>query len=84
MKEYDIEKIGDVTKYYKKGTKVLHRTDGPAHIYPDPNRKYWVKELQPEGEPTVSLNRYVEEYWLEGRQVEYKEFVFRTKGVYYV
>ena len=63
--EYDIEVdlLGGTT-YYKKGTTIIHREDGPAIIWAN-GSKFWIVEnkYHRENGPTIE--------WFEGDEVLY-------------
>ena len=42
MIEIEKKRIKSYTFYYIKGTKILHREDGPAVVYPNGRFEWWV------------------------------------------
>lgn len=84
--EYDIKKIDYITIYYKKGTEIIHREDGPA-IYYDYGRKCWFYNgfRHREGEPAVEDTTFKEWYIhgdkhrIDGPAVEYDDGIYRYK-----
>lgn len=66
-----IEKIVDfegTTMYYKKGTKILHREDGPAVVFAGGNQ-YWYKdgELHREDGPAAEYEDGDRAWYIDGK-----------------
>lgn len=79
MEELDIVEMSNCTRYYKKGTKILHREDGPAIDYRNGKALWYINGFlhRLEG-PAKELNSY--KCWyvngichrLDGPAVEYR------------
>ena len=72
MEEVELKINVDGDKfYYIKGTKILHREDGPAEEYTDGN-KYWLQygKLHRLNGPAVEYANGYKEFWINGKLIE--------------
>ena len=74
-----VDKKGTV-RYYKPGTDVLHREDGPAEVYEN-GGEYWYKEgeLHREDGPAIMFPDGRQYWCIDGKQLSREEFDGRTK-----
>ena len=72
--EYKVVIENDCTFWYKFDAKELHRTEGPAVIWPDGHEEYWVDGKRHRlGGPALILPGGTVEYWVDGE-------LHRTEG----
>lgn len=73
-----VKSIG--TFWYKEGTNILHREDGPAVEYTDGSKEWWVNEkLHREDGPATEYADGTKEWWLNGKRMTEQEFNQRTR-----
>ena len=69
--EYDVDiSLIKTKRYYKKGTRTLHREDGPAVEYHNSDKEWWVnnKLHKTDGPAIEYLNGY-KEWWIDGKRL---------------
>ena len=73
--EYDIVIVFKTKYYYKKGTNILHREDGPA-IERDNGDKFWYidGDLHRTDGPAIELSTGHKEWWVNGKRLFKKEY----------
>lgn len=65
--------------WYKEGTEILHREDGPAVESKD-GIKYWYQngQLHREDGPAIEIHTGTVEYWINGNPYSEEEFKCKT------
>jgi hypothetical protein len=79
--EYDIEIDSFGTKlYFKKGTKILHREDGPAKEYKIGDKTWWVNDkLHRTDGPAVEWTTGYKEWWINGKRLSPEKEIILNK-----
>jgi hypothetical protein len=67
MEKIDSFKTEAGTFYYKKGTDISHRVDGPAREWSDGDKEWWINgQLHREDGPAVEYSNGTKQYWING------------------
>lgn len=70
MEEYDINDFKFGVDYYKKETKIRHRLDGPATIYSNGDKSWYVNgEPHRIDGPAVECSDGYKEWWINGARL---------------
>ena len=86
--EYDIEtnKYGDII-YYKKGTKIIHREDGPA-LETNIGRKYWYidGQLHRKDGPAIEYESGDQSWYINGKahRIDGPALDWKEKKIWYI
>ena len=72
--EYDIEKdycgtLFEVTRYYKKGANIYHREDGPAIIWSNGPKEWWVNGKLHRLDGPAFIYHNSKEWWINGKRL---------------
>jgi hypothetical protein len=78
--EYRVVVTKDFTKWYKHGTDLLHREDGPACEYANGDKE-WYKggKLHREDGPAIEYADGNKSWYLEGKKYSESDFLSLTK-----
>lgn len=70
MEELDVCEYSHAVYYYKKGTKIVHRENGPAVEWWSGGKAYWIngKKHRLDGPAVIRFNNEVE-WWIEGERL---------------
>jgi hypothetical protein len=82
MQEYTVRIDSRGNRYwYKPGTRVLHRLDGPAVEYADGTREWWVngKPHRLDGPAVEYPDGGTRAWYIEGEELAEQEFLARTQ-----
>lgn len=78
MQEYKVivgKFIPGTIRFYKPGTDILHRTDGPAVEYANGYKAWYVNgKYHREDGPAVEYTDGVVEYWINGKELTPAQF----------
>ena len=68
MTEYQVDKYG-TQRWYQNGQ--LHRTDGPAVIYPDGTQEWWINgQCHREDGPALIYSNGIQEWYINGKKCD--------------
>jgi hypothetical protein len=79
METYTVKVTEEYTKWYKEGTDILHRTEGPAVEWSDGSKEWWLYgKLHRTDGPAIEYSNGFTEWYLNGIQLTEEEFNKRT------
>lgn len=79
---YTVEVTPEKTVWYREGTNALHREDGPAIVFADGTKRWYVNDrLHREDGPAVEHTNGTKQWFINGTQLTEQEFLERTAPV---
>ena len=77
--EYDVVEEWGVIVFFKKGTKMFHRKDGPAYVSSDGYEAWYFEgKRHREDGPAITYSTGEEFYYLNHERLTKEEFVARV------